>query len=519
MADGINPLIIIDMMKIKLFIAFCALCTITLLASCEKDADSLPKNALLLTTEKYSDHNGEKVSVSDLSVQWVDGDTVNLNLAPYKVHVSDGKAYVDGNDLINKEVCGFSPASLLDGISWDATNKRLTLTFPNHYTSSYVDGGRQKIGLPMAAYASNAVDGIEFKHLSAAVKVLVKNTTTNALILDKVVVSSSAYKLSGSTIVTLDPENVPVVPTESTSSSNSVTVSFSSPVTLSANEGNTVEVQVPVRPIGTSNLTIEIYAHRQGEAIGISGVPAVRKTVVYHFNHADSSPALARNVLLTAKVQIQSTTPTTEIDNSLFTIDAEGHQVRFSKGNLKQNGSSWSFHTKQYDLSATQDDTERDLFQWSVASGWNSSTSVEGNTGWRVLTSEEWNYLINSRSGSRFAKASVAGVNGLILFPDSYVQPYGITLNYLNVVSLSSGGSANFSDFNSFSDAQWTQMEAAGAIFLPAVHNSGGKGHYWSSTSQSDDDAKRLYFSNYELGATAQESKTNTCSIRLVKSN
>ncbi len=54
------------MMKTKLFMTLCALCTVALLASCERDTGLLPRNALLLTTEKYSGHSGAKVSVSDL---------------------------------------------------------------------------------------------------------------------------------------------------------------------------------------------------------------------------------------------------------------------------------------------------------------------------------------------------------------------------------------------------------------------------------------------------------------------
>ncbi len=76
----------------------------------------------------------------------------------------------------------------------------------------------------------------------------------------------------------------------------------------------------------------------------------------------------------------------------------------------------------------------------------------------------------------------------------------------------------SFSD-NTFTTDQWNSMEAAGAIFLPAVHNTGGEGHYWSSTSSNDTEAKRFYFSVSELYTTNSEPKTNTCSVRLVRSN
>lgn len=79
-------------------------------------------------------------------------------------------------------------------------------------------------------------------------------------------------------------------------------------------------------------------------------------------------------------------------------------------------------------------------------------------------------------------------------------------------------GSMSFSD-NTFTTDQWNSMEAAGAIFLPAVHNTGGEGHYWFSTSSNDTEAKRFYFSVSELYTTNSEPKTNTCSVRLVRRN
>lgn len=60
-------------------------------------------------------------------------------------------------------------------------------------------------------------------------------------------------------------------------------------------------------------------------------------------------------------------------------------------------------------------------------------------------------------------------------------------------------------------------MEAVGAIFLPAVHNTGGTGHYWSSTEGTSGNAKRLFFSASELTTTVEEAKSNDCSVRLVK--
>ena len=91
---------------------------------------------------------------------------------------------------------------------------------------------------------------------------------------------------------------------------------------------------------------------------------------------------------------------------------------------------------------------------------------------WRVPTESEWNYIlgISSRSASygHFAKAKITDEagnllkNGVILFPDVYSQPDGITINNID------NGTASFNG-NSISHAKWKLMEAAGAIFLPTT--------------------------------------------------
>ena len=72
------------------------------------------------------------------------------------------------------------------------------------------------------------------------------------------------------------------------------------------------------------------------------------------------------------------------------------------------------------------------------------------------------------------------GVNGMIILPDVWTLPAGL--------SFTPGNSAWT---NVYTTAQWEQMEANGAVFLPAagyregtiVSNVGQNGYYWSKTS------------------------------------
>ena len=121
---------------------------------------------------------------------------------------------------------------------------------------------------------------------------------------------------------------------------------------------------------------------------------------------------------------------------------------------------------------------------------------------WRTLTENEWTYIINTRStasGKRYAKATVNGVNGVILLPDNWATSY-YTLNNTNT------SGASFSS-NTISSKQWATLEQHGAVFLPAagfrrgtsVGSAGSYGGYWSASLDSNANAYYLYFKGNEL--------------------
>ena len=180
-------------------------------------------------------------------------------------------------------------------------------------------------------------------------------------------------------------------------------------------------------------------------------------------------------------------------------------QVNFSAGNLQAtyNGSSWTwaFAENQWtyignavgNTSVTSTSPfistngTVDLFGWVGASstwddvnkyGITSATSGYGDNateglkadwggligyGWYTLTSDEWTYLLTTRSAStvggtsnaRYCKATVNSKAGLVIFPDSYTHPDGVTAP----ASINTTGAAFNS--NSWSGADWTNMETA----------------------------------------------------------
>ena len=289
-------------------------------------------------------------------------------------------------------------------------------------------------------------------------------------------------------------------------------------------------------------------------------------------------------------------------DLSQFTVNANGKKVYFSKANLRfvgfnNNTGSWSFHENQVDASYApdygdnnidipSDESTNDRFAWglygnhgmyeddfpeittnlSKADGndWGcafSETSPEGDN-WRTLTIDEWNYLFNGRSQQkRFLKVTLRlsdsempnAVQGILLFPDDYVEPAGLTktFTYNSNTSASNGSGYVVADADKFINAPvYTdptsnsyKMLAAGAVFLPAAgyriqqwyqmyycHQPGAYtaglkwdayGYYWSSTSgvynQYEAKSRAFYFDRSRVGeASSYQDRSHGMCVRLV---
>ena len=201
----------------------------------------------------------------------------------------------------------------------------------------------------------------------------------------------------------------------------------------------------------------------------------------------------------------------------LFTINADGDQVRFSMGNLQYQASTttWRFAENQYvivgadnsNISSVTYTGLIDLFGWGTGNNpmlistdqydyqtfvdWGCNAISNGGNAanlWRTLSLDEWEYLCNNH---QYGTGNVNGMGGVILLPDSWTLPAGC--------SFTSGLANSWNDWtrNSYTLAQWAEMEAAGAVFLPAagarvndmdvinmdqVDGVGEVGNYWSST-------------------------------------
>lgn len=229
--------------------------------------------------------------------------------------------------------------------------------------------------------------------------------------------------------------------------------------------------------------------------------------------------------------------------SGVFSVSAS-KKVNFSKGNLRYESSKWSFFDNQYDRYTSHSEDAWDHFGWSTSTttyGMSTSTSLIGDysgdfvdwgatmgTGWFTLSKDEWKYLFNTRSAStvggtenaRYAKAKVNGVQGVILFPDTYTHPDGVTAP----VGVNATGNTGWNG-NSYTVADWTKMESAGCVFLPAAGYRGGSemvspatlGYYWSATPSSTLNTYSVYFSSSSLNPAYSNNRYYGYSVRLVQ--
>ncbi len=237
---------------------------------------------------------------------------------------------------------------------------------------------------------------------------------------------------------------------------------------------------------------------------------------------------------------------------------SETKQVRFSRGNLQytQSTQTWSFAKHQYDMIGEANINDGaladkiDLFAWSGNTGsapWGISSSsdnidysggfvdwgknIDDKKTWYTLTYYEWSYLLYHRTNAKdligVARINLNAdgteyVNGLILLPDVWTCPTGVTFKpgFSDTRSIQA-----YADYQIFSLFEWQKLETVGAVFLPASGNRDGsdahevqdRGYYWSASYNGSDRANCLHFSSYGMSMYGDDERSVGRAVRLVQ--
>ena len=251
--------------------------------------------------------------------------------------------------------------------------------------------------------------------------------------------------------------------------------------------------------------------------------------------------------------------PNTNYVAKPFSVSLQ-RQVYFSPGNLQYqpNATTWRFAHEQYNYigsanknTALTYDSWIDLFGWSTYEGYSyfgvsTDTTANYYSGrfkdwgckrigkdepdtWRTLAYEEWRYLLGGRKNCNalMGCAQVMGVNGLILLPDDWQTPEGITFKpgfYEEKINNESEAKAGYGAHQFIDEVEWKALEHSGAVFLPAagyrvgwdVGNVQYDGFYWSSTPNEANTAYYTFFSSGQAEPRTRERK-HAHSVRLVR--
>ena len=525
------------------FIALTAFATMTTISSCNKE--ELGNTEFTATIESCSDQQGKTI-LNGTALNWESGDQVVIYgtagagiyaATPQTPATIANFGRVSGNPG-NAPFRAYYPSTL--------TTDGVNITLPAAQT--YVAGSINEF--PMYAESSNSY--LAFKNLCGALKL---HLTKNGVNISSISVTANS-EINGIYSVSYNTGDPQLVHSTGTGS-NTTTISCATAQDIS----NGLDFFVCLPAGDYTGLIIELNTDD-----GRFCTKTANTTIPVRRSHYTLITLGENDLNFTTQLH-PGALP------GLFSVSAT-QQVHFSQGNLQYQASTntWRFAEHQYDYvgSANSNISSTytgwiDLFGWGT-SGWNSgavcyqpwSTSISNSdyypggsytnslTGayteadwawhnaisnggnathqWRTLTQSEWEYLLITRTNasSKLGAGNIDGVCGLIILPDSWTLPSGCP-------QFNSGFSLSMYDWtrNSYTLAQWAEMEAAGAVFLPAagerwdtsVSSVGYLGSYWSSSTINAYNVYNMIFFGDRVDATDAHSRDNGLSVRSVRDN
>lgn len=499
--------------------------------SCTKEAESAPAGGTYTMTVEATKGPASKQLTEEadgsISASWAEGENV---------YVKKGYTWATGTLQPLQNGATATLQGSLSGVTINAEDE-LTLQFPKSGTPSYLDQQGT-----LADIAAN------FDYATATV-------TVNSVDASGNITASAANFVNQQAIIKFTLRdgngNNPVNPVMLHISDGTHEAS----VRNLDNTSNVVYVAFPAAA-AAKNITLTAYTLTAGNT-------------VTKYTKTQSSVTLTNGQFYNIEVHMaEAAAPTAPADaiGGLFSVSSN-QMAFFAKGNLQavftnpdndattEDAHNWQFATHQWDFAGNGNGSANtsidgtnsvsqagtvDLFNWvgnlksTPAFGINKASANQlrgsslqddwGNVGgaiaadtWTTPTDADWDYVCNKRTtltGIRYAKANVAGVDGVILLPDNWLEAY---------YSLASTNDANaaYAD-NEISENTWeNSLEAHGAVFLPCTGYmnadlswASDNTYYQSSTSNANTSAYALKLS--DMSSNASHPHTNHFAVRLI---
>ena len=505
-----------------------------------------------------------KVYIDDLTPCWHNNDQIRVNDQTCITSAALGSSAQITDVVESNSYRAIYPADIVGNVDISSSNT-IPVTLPHEQLYEEDGRGEQKVKVPMGAFSLN--ESLTFHNLCSLIKVVVSNQMDDDFILDRITVTANSSYLSGQGDATVSGTSSDWISMISSSSNHDVSLVFpaANRPTIGRGDRDTYVYYIVAPEFAEGDVTITLYS--QGEC------------AIF-----EKRATLQHNRMAQVSLTVEQFQPQAGVLSGAFSVSAT-QQVHFSQGNLQYQASTnvWRFAEHQWDYVGTRSASANynggtvsgsdnsnisstysgwiDLFCWG-ASGWDngaicyqpwsassndddyySGWSLTGayaeadwawhnaisNGGgvpylWRTLTASEWFYLLYERTNAtaKLGSGNINGVGGLIILPDDWTQP--------SSCSFTSGFESEYSGWthNSYSRVQWEQMEANGALFLPAagyrygtsVENLGymSWGYYWTSEYVRNP-AVYMCFGSYDIHYYYWWARSIACSVRPVRVN
>ena len=547
------------MKKIFLFTVLFATAAI----ACDKiDNESIQKGEdsdVVMITEKISANvnpSSKAEVAADAKFTWSAGDQL-------AVHVDDGKYYTTtalasgGSNTAEFSVSypggqernafAIYPASIVSvsAANYGQSGQPLDVTLDASYTLDKVSG----TVTPCPMIATNTPgSGWEFKQLCGLLRLTVNNIPSDATGL---LIQFPGKKVNGAFSI-----SSPVTPGTSTiatgvpaAGEDKITVTFDAGITSA-----TVNIPLPtgayedvyITPVGSST-KVAAVRHINGASYTATRAHGGKLTMtLVSFSVSGSKKVIFAPGNLQASTSDLGTNWTWKFAPTQYTAikNNTANTTITGKGTVSANGSVdlFGYSTDHYNnffgiIKSKRDNYYSDgptrgaFVDWSV----NNIGEYSSNF-WYTMAKSEWEYLINTRTSPKFAKVSVNGVDGLLLFPDDFVWN---TTTMGNIPSTVDNKSGNYNSTDcSISLSHWTNLEAAGVVFLPGTgyrpqnenyvtNLDPARGYYWcsdtngtqsgSGTTYDNNSTYYLHFLQGDMTTSYTMAKRSGAAVRLAR--
>ncbi len=485
---------------------------IAMLAGCKREYGTVTLGA------NIDNGRDAKVYIDNLTPCWHNNDLIRVNNQTCTTSAALGSSAQITDVVGSNHYRAIYPADIVGNVDISSSST-IAVTLPHEQQYEVDSRGDQKVKVPMGAYSDN--ESLTFHNLCPLIKVVISNRMDNDFVLGRITVAAATSYLSGlcSASVTGSPnDHIGTMVPSSASHDVSLVFPAANRPTIGRGDRDTYIYYIVAPEFGGDegeNVTITLYsANGQYATFEKPGV------------------SLRHNRMATVSLTVEQWNGYEGALPGAFSVSAT-RQVHFSQGNLQYQASTntWRFAEHQYDyvgianinISSTYNGWI-DLFGWGTGNNptlastidedyasfvdWGSNAISNGGNianQWRTLNRGEWQYLLNNRinAASKLGTGNINGVGGLFLLPDSWTLPLGC--------SFTSGLASSMNDWthNSYTLAQWAQMESAGAVFLPAsgirdvtsLRNVGSFGYYHSSTPNyyHEDESYCIFFQSAYL--------------------